>query len=75
VSNDDPLVCMRHVRAAKFCVRGAKAWADRHNLDFRHFIQHGYPASVIEGAGDGLGKLIAEIARKEANEEVRDGSQ
>jgi hypothetical protein len=71
----DPLVTLRHMRAANFCVRGARAWANRHKLDFDHFIRHGYPASVFEATNDALGKMLASIARKEAQEGAPDGQQ
>jgi hypothetical protein len=31
-----------------------------------HFVQHGYPASVIEAIGDKFGNQVAAIARQEA---------
>lgn len=59
----------RHIREAGLCVRGAKQWFRLHNLDFDHFIRHGYPAEVIEATGDAMGLKVATLARDEANEE------
>lgn len=64
--NDDPIVTIKHVRGAKLCVRGARQWFARCGLSFEHFLKHGYPASVIEGTGDALGKHVAKQARLEA---------
>ena len=67
--SSDPLVTIVHVRGLNMCVRGAKQWFERRGLDFNHFLQHGYPASVIEGTGDALGRQVAQLARDEAGEE------
>lgn len=67
---DDPIVTIEHVRQTKLCVRGAKMWFSRCGLDFAHFLREGYPASVIEGTGDALGKAVAQRARDAAAGEV-----
>lgn len=59
------VVTIAHVREAGLCSRGAKMWFERNQLDFRHFLQHGYPVSVIEETGDALGLLVAKVARDE----------
>lgn len=64
----DPTVTIQHVRACALCVRGAREWFQRYGLDFGHFLQHGYPASVIEATGDHLGQQVAEKARQEQSE-------
>lgn len=64
--NDDPLVKIEHLRSARLCSRGARMWFSRHGLDYTQFLNHGYPASVIEATGDALGKLVADVARKAA---------
>lgn len=68
----DPLVTVEHMRKARLCSRGARQWATRHGLDYMRFLSHGYPASVFEATGDALGKLVADIARKEAAGEEED---
>lgn len=62
----DPLVTIEHVRQAQLCARGARQWFTRHGLDYAQFLNHGYPASVIEATGDALGCRVAEVARIEA---------
>ena len=62
----EPVVTISHVRACALCVRGARDWFKRHDLDFAHFLQHGYPVSVIEATGDHLGLQVAQHARNEA---------
>lgn len=59
------IVTVAHMRTAKMCSRGARQWFARYNLDFMKFITVGYPIEVIENT-DALGKLVADIARKEA---------
>lgn len=65
-AQDDPImVTMRHVRSAKLCSRGTRAWFEKHNLDFNVFLTKGYPAETIEATGDELGLRVANEARKE----------
>lgn len=59
------MVRVEHMRTAKMCSRGARQWFARYNLDFMKFITVGYPVEVIENT-DALGKLVADIARKDA---------
>ncbi len=68
----DPTVTVEHLRKARLCSRGARQWFVRHGLDYMQFLNHGYPASVLEGTGDALGKLVAGIARKESAGEEED---
>lgn len=63
----DPVVTIEHVRKAKLCTRGAREWAKVNGLDYVHFLNHGYPASVLEATGDALVSKVVEIARNEVN--------
>lgn len=61
------IVTMRHVRSAKLCSRGTRAWFEKHGLDFNVFLTKGYPVETIEGTGDALGQIVADEARKEVS--------
>lgn len=63
------MVQVQHIRSAKLCARGARQWFTRHGLDFTTFITKGYPVEVIEDK-DAFGKLVADIARKDAAGEL-----
>lgn len=67
----EPVVTMKHIRDAKLCSRGARAWAQRHGFDYAHFLKHGYPASVFEATGDIYGMRVAAIAREQAAQEKK----
>lgn len=69
MNNPDPIVTIQHVREETMCVRGARVWFERYNLDFRHFLMEGYPASVIEATGDALGLRVGRRARQQAAKE------
>ena len=60
----DPMVRISDVRACGLCVKGARAWFEKHNLSFKYFLEWGYPASVIEGTKDQLGLQVAAKARE-----------
>lgn len=66
----ETLVTVKHVRAAKFCARGARIWFDRHGLDYNEFVFKGLPIEQIENTGDELGRLVAAIARQDAAGEL-----
>lgn len=59
-------VRMAHIRACRFCSRGAREWFTRHGLDWQRFLEHGLPASDFEATGDHLGLQVAQAARAEA---------
>ncbi len=59
----DVVVKMEHVRAAKMCSRGARAFFERHNLDWNTFIHEGLPVEQIEATGDAMALQVAEVAR------------
>ena len=61
---NDPQVHVLHIRACALCMKGARAWFEKHGLDFRTFIRQGYPASAIEAVGDELGNRVAAKARE-----------
>ena len=57
------LITMRDVRAATMCSRGARAFFQRHNLDWQTFLREGLPAEVIEATGDAMALRVVEVAR------------
>jgi len=63
---EEPRVRMRHVRAARLCARGARAFFARHGLDWNGFLSAGIPATVLECTGDPNALKAAAAARQEA---------
>lgn len=64
------IVTVEHVRKAReihggYCTKGMSVWAERHGLDFRKFIQEGYPVEVFASINDAFIQRVIEIARKE----------
>lgn len=57
------IVKMEHVRAARLCSRGARAFFERHGLDWRQFLREGIPASELAATGDALALRVVEVAR------------
>lgn len=56
-------VTMEHVRAARMCSRGARAFFERHGLDWQRFLAEGLPAEQIEATGDAMALKVVEVAR------------
>lgn len=65
----DPIVRMKHIRAAKLCAGGARRWFQAHGLDWSDFLENGILASILGQWGDPL----ADRAIAEATKDVIDG--
>jgi hypothetical protein len=63
MTTDPVIVTMAHVRQAKQCRKGARAFFDRHGLDWDKFRTEGLPAELIESTGDAMAMRVVEIAR------------
>lgn len=63
MSGPDLIITMRHVRAAKMCSRGGRAFAQRHGLDWDRFLRDGIPASELAATGDAMALKLLEVAR------------
>ena len=58
-------VLHRHIRELGYCNRGARAFFERHGLDWRRFLAEGMPAEQIEHIDDAMAKKAIALARKE----------
>lgn len=58
-------VRIEHIRSAKLCMSGARAWAKRNNIDWATFLKDGIEISELEKIDDHLAKLVIAEARKE----------
>lgn len=57
-------ITMTHVRKAKMCSKGARAFFKKHNLDWATFLKDGLPIEDIEGTGDAMALKVVEVARE-----------
>lgn len=57
------MVRMEHVRAARQCSRGARAFFTRHGLDWERFLRNGVPVELLEATGDAMAIKVCEVAR------------
>ncbi|MFN4003779.1 MAG: hypothetical protein ACK4J1_03595 [Hylemonella sp.] len=64
--SDDVIVTINHARRAGLCVNGARAWFDRHGLDFRAFLREGIAASKLLATGDAMAAKAVEHAMRDA---------
>lgn len=56
---------MRHIHAGGYCSRGARAWCERHNINYMEFLQHGIAVERIEASGDAFALHVCRLAREE----------
>lgn len=57
------IVTMRHIRQAKLCASGARAWFKSYGLDWSRFLAAGVQAEELEKTGDPLAMRVVAIAR------------
>ncbi|MDX0262886.1 hypothetical protein GOC60_17030 [Sinorhizobium meliloti] len=57
-------VTISDVRAAGYCVRGAREWFARHGLDFRAFLKHGIAEQEALSSGDAIAAEVIKQKRE-----------
>lgn len=58
-------VFMTHVRKAKMCSRGARAFFIKNKLDWNDFLRNGIDEAKLLETGDAMALQVVEIARGE----------
>lgn len=66
------LVYMRHIRAAKYCSAGTRAFFKKHDLDYQDFLKNGIMHEKLLGTGDAMAAKVVEIARDEWRKQETD---
>lgn len=56
-----------------FCTRGMRQWINDHGFDLTDFVKNGIAIESWEATGDALALKVSAIARKEAEENGRQG--
>lgn len=56
-------VTMAHIRKARMCSRGTRAFFQRHGLDWDSFLREGVPARALADTGDAMALQVVEVAR------------
>lgn len=56
---------MKHIRQCRMCSRGARAFFERHGLDWSEFLRSGVPVEALEQTGDAMAQQVASAARTE----------
>lgn len=59
------MVLHRHLRELRYCNRGARAFFERHGLDWSRFLREGIDAAELERIGDSMATKAVEHARAE----------
>lgn len=62
--NEDFVIRMRDVRAAKMCSGGSRMFFEKHSLDWNAFLKEGILASKLIETNDVLALKIVEITKK-----------
>ena len=57
-------VTMRDVRAAKMCGRGARVFAQRHDIDWLEFVKNGIDEAELLRTNDAMAIKLVEVARE-----------
>lgn len=65
----EPTVRMTHVREAKLCARGARAWVDTHGFSWSDFLRDGLTVVRLQETGDAAVYQVIALAERD----FRDG--
>ncbi len=64
MTDDSQLIIrMDDVRAVKMCSRGARAFFERHGLDWSEFLANGITADKLVATGDPMALQVVEATR------------
>lgn len=56
------IITMRHVRQAKMCAAGARAFCLRHGIDWNSFLKQGVESEIVLKTGDAMAIEVVEKA-------------
>lgn len=56
---------VKHVRAARMCMKGMRAWFLHHGLPLDEFRTNGLPVEVLERTGDEMALRVGRVARED----------
>jgi hypothetical protein len=59
---EQTMVKMSHIREAKMCSRGARAFFERHGLDWQAFLKEGIAADKLKQTGDFMALEVVKVA-------------
>jgi hypothetical protein len=59
------LVRVEHVRRAKLCTAGMRAWLKLHGIEPMEMIRDGIAAERLEATGDHFALMVCAVARAE----------
>lgn len=64
---EDPVITIDDIRKVGICASGTRRWFEANGIDFRAFMKHGIPASVLEATGDAQALRVVEAKRAGTN--------
>lgn len=63
MTTEKTLVNMRHVREARMCSKGARAFFETHGLDWQTFLKEGIDADLLTATGDTMAIKVVKVAK------------
>ena len=57
------IIKISDVWACHMCSRGARAFFERHDLDYSDFLRNGIDTETLEKTGDAMALRVIEVAR------------
>ena len=56
------IITMRHVRKAKMCSHGGRAFAKKYGFDWQDFLRHGVEEKILLDTKDAMMIRLVEVA-------------
>jgi len=66
IQTGDTLVTLQDLRAARYCLAGARLFCRQHGLDWAGFLAHGVPAQALRATGDAQVETVIAAAMARA---------
>lgn len=63
MTDESVMVKMLHVRKAKMCSRGVRAFLENHKLSWQDFLTEGIASEKLEATGDHMALEVVKVAR------------
>ena len=74
ITEQNVIVTVQDLRAARLCFQGSRPWLARHGLSWQAFLANGIEAEVLEATGDALAlRVIVQARARMARENNCDG--
>ena len=60
------VITIKHIRSARLCTKGARAWFDANGMSWSDFLENGVAVERVEHMNDAYAQQMVALAKEEA---------